>query len=49
MRRIDTFSRYLDVVGFSAAPFAWYMSGIPVDDHDEIIDALGRDRTNETE
>jgi len=49
MTRIETFSKYLEVVGFPAAPFAWFMSGLPVDDHNEIIDVLGKDNSNETQ
>jgi hypothetical protein len=49
MTRVETFSKYLEVVGFPAAPFAWFMSGLPVDDHNEIIDVLGKDKSNETQ
>lgn len=40
MSRISRFAKYLDVVGFEQAPFAWHMSGIEVEDHEEIINAL---------
>ena len=47
MTRIETFSKYLEVVGIPAAPFAWFMSGLPVDDHDELINVLGKDESND--
>jgi len=40
MSRTKIFADYLDVVGFEEAPFAWHMSGLKVDDHNLIIDAL---------
>lgn len=38
--RIQRFSDFLDVVGFDNAPFAWHLSGINIDDHTVIVDAL---------
>lgn len=40
MSRIENFTKYLDVVGFEQAPFAWHMSGLDIEDHDELIQAL---------
>lgn len=40
MNRVKTFSDYLEVVGFDNAPFAWHLSGVDVEDHSIIVDAL---------
>lgn len=40
MSRIQRFSDFLEVVGFDNAPFAWHLSGIDIEDHMSIVDAL---------
>jgi hypothetical protein len=43
MSRIQRFSDFLEVTGFDNASFAWHLSGMPVDDHYKIVDALKGD------
>lgn len=40
MRRTHKFADYLEVVGFDNAPFAWHLSGMDVENHYMIVDAL---------
>jgi hypothetical protein len=40
MSRTDKFADFLEVVGFDNAPFAWHLSGVDVEDHNIIVDAL---------
>jgi hypothetical protein len=40
MSRTDKFADFLEVVGFDNAPFAWHLSGVDVEDHSIIVDAL---------
>lgn len=40
MSRTDRFSDFLEVIGFEDAAFAWHLSGVDVEDHSIIVDAL---------
>ncbi len=40
MSRINRFTDFLEVVGYDYAPLAWHLSGVDVDNHYVIVDAL---------
>lgn len=47
--RIERFNHLLEVVGFESAPFAWHVSGLPIDIEEfaKIISKEPRENTGQ--